>query len=61
MGAEISFWIGMMFPQDTPVPEGFDKADFPEGDMAVCWLHGYRETGELYTPAVQNLCVSRIR
>ncbi len=60
-GAEISFWIGMMFPQDTPVPEGFDKVDLPSGDMAVCWLCGYRETGELYTPFVRNLCLTRIR
>ncbi len=60
-GSETSFWIGMMFPQDTPAPEGFDFADLPAGDMAVCWLRGYRENGELYTPAVRNLCVSQIR
>lgn len=60
-GAETSFWIGMMFPQDTPAPEGFDIADLPAGDMAVCWLYGYRETGELFTPAARNLCLSRIR
>ncbi len=60
-GAETSFWIGMMFPQDTQAPEGFDIADLPAGDMAVCWLCGYRETGELYTSAARNLCLSRIR
>ena len=60
-GAETAFWIGMMFPQDTPVPEGFDAADLPAGDVAVCWLHGYRETGELFTPATRSLCLTRIR
>ena len=60
-GAETTFWIGMMFQKDTPVPEGFDSADLPAGDMAVCWLHGYRETGELFTPAVRSLCLKRIR
>jgi hypothetical protein len=60
-GAEISFWIGMMFPQDTPAPEGFDAVDLPAGDMAVCWLRGYRETGELFTPFARNLCLARIR
>jgi AraC family transcriptional regulator len=59
--AETTFWIGMMFTKDTPVPEGFDAADLPAGDMAVCWLHGYRETGELFTPAVRSLCLRRIR
>ena len=60
-GSEMSFWIGIMFPQDTPAPDGFDTADLPAGDMAVCWLSGYRETGELYTPATRNLCLSKIR
>ncbi len=60
-GAETTFWIGMMFPQDTPAPEGFDIANIPAGDMAVCWLHGYRETGELFTPSVRNLCLTRLR
>ncbi len=60
-GAETTFWIGMMFQQDTPVPEGFDAADLPAGHMAVCWVCGYRETGELFAPAARNLCLTRIR
>lgn len=60
-GAETAFWIGMMFPQDTPVPEGFDSADLPAGDVAVCWLRGYRETGEIFRPDAQNLCLARMR
>lgn len=60
-GAETEFWIGMMFPKDTAVPEGFNFADLPAGDTAVCWLRGYRETGELYTPAARSLCLAKIR
>jgi AraC family transcriptional regulator len=60
-GAETTFWIGMMFPQNTPVPEGFDTTDIPAGDLAVCWLHGYRETGELFTPLARSLCLAQIR
>jgi len=60
-GDEMAFWIGMMFPQNTPVPEGFDASDLPAGDMAVCWLRGYRETGELFRPDTRNFCLTRIR
>lgn len=60
-GAETTFWIGLMFPQNTPVPEGFDSTDLPAGDLAVCWLRGYRETGELFTPQARSLCLSQIR
>ncbi len=60
-GAETTFWIGMMFPQNTLVPEGFDSTDIPAGDLAVCWLHGYRETGELFTPHARSLCLTQIR
>ncbi len=60
-GAETAFWIGMMFSKDTPVPEGFDAADLPAGHVAVCWLRGYRETGELFRPNARNLCLTRIR
>lgn len=60
-GAETTFWIGMMFPENTPVPEGFDTTDIPAGDLAVCWLHGYRETGELFTPLARSLCLAQLR
>lgn len=60
-GDETSFWIGMIFPQNTTVPKGFDSTDIPAGDLAVCWLQGYRETGELFTPIARNLCLTKIR
>ena len=60
-GEELTLWIGMLFPENTPAPEGFDTADFSAGDLAVCWLHGYRETGELYTPLARSLCLTQIR
>lgn len=58
---EMEFWIGMMFPKDTPVPEGFNFVDLPAGDMAVSWMRGYRETGELFRPEARNLCLTRLR
>ncbi len=60
-GGAPSYWIGMMCRQDTPVPDGFDSADFPEGDLATCWVRGYRDTGELYRPDVRSRCLSRIQ
>lgn len=60
-GTETNFWIGMIFPESTPVPEGFDVVDLPAGNLAVCWLHGYRESGELFTPFARSLCLAKLQ
>lgn len=42
------YWIGMFFPENTAVPEGYQYADFPATDYGVCWLYGKEDTGELF-------------
>lgn len=57
---EFEYWIGMFFPEDTPVPEGYQYLDIPQGDVGTCWIHGYEDTGELYGQEAHNVCISKI-
>ncbi len=54
------YWIGMFFPAGTPVPEGYDFADIPEGDIAVCWVYGNKDNGELYGFEPHIMCINEI-
>lgn len=58
---EMAYWIGMFFPEGTPVPEGFEYVDIPSGDVGMCWVHGYKENGELYTQNTHDLCLTKIQ
>ena len=42
----MEYWIGMLTPENTPVPDGFGCVDFPKGDFGVCWVYG--KPDELY-------------
>ena len=35
-----AYWIGYLFPLQTPVPDGFSRLDLPESDIGVAWIHG---------------------
>lgn len=59
-GGKFSYWIGMFFPQGTEVPEGFEFADLPEGDVGVNWIYGSDDTGELYGEKVHLLCMEKL-
>jgi predicted transcriptional regulator YdeE len=52
------YWIGMMLPEETIVPNGFSYVDIPEGNVAVCWVYGSEENGEIYTKA-HELCMEK--
>ncbi len=39
-GQPFAYYIGMITPADTPVPEGFVGIDFTEADLGTCWLYG---------------------
>lgn len=54
------YWIGMLFPQETGAPEGFEAADIAPLDMAVCWLYGGESSGELTSMEAHNKCLSEI-
>ncbi|MCL2633948.1 MAG: GyrI-like domain-containing protein [Oscillospiraceae bacterium] len=42
------YWIGMFFPQDTAVPEGYDFLDVDGGEVGVCWIKGSHDDGSIY-------------
>lgn len=52
------YWIGMFFPVNTPVPEGFAYIDLAESDIAVCWIKG-REDGGIYD--MHHACISKFQ
>jgi len=37
---EFEYWIGILMPEGTPAPDGFQYLDFPKGSLGVCWLYG---------------------
>ena len=43
------YWIGMFFPINTEVPEGFDFVDIASLDYAVCYLQDKEGSGDFYT------------
>ena len=58
---EFEYWIGMFFPPETEVPEGFDYADLPKSDLGTCWLYGKESTGELYGPEPHHACMEALK
>jgi len=49
------YWIGLLFPADTPVPEGFAHMELPASRYAVFGLAG-REPGALFGEEGAMLC-----
>jgi len=38
------YYIGMLLPENTTVPEGFEHIDFPKSTLGVCWAYGAMPT-----------------
>ena len=43
-----TYWIGIFFPPETPVPDGFDHLDLPESDVGINWIYGSDSNGEIF-------------
>ena len=41
-----TYWIGIFFPPETAVPDGFDYLDLPENDVGISWIYGSDKNGE---------------
>ena len=54
-------WIGMLFPPDAPVPEGFEAADIPPMAYAVCYLKAQEGSPDFYAPETHEACLALIR
>lgn len=50
------YWIGMLFPADTEVPESFEYVDIEPLSYAVCYLYDRENSGEFYTMDTHNMC-----
>ena len=46
--SDFKYWIGMFFPSEAKVPEGFDFIDLPESNIGVGWVCGNEENGEIF-------------
>ena len=55
------YWVGMLFPEGTEVPEGYSYVDVLPADVGICFLRGRDETGELYGPEAFELCLAAIQ
>lgn len=54
-------WIGMFFPADTSVPEGFESVDMEPLDYGVCYLSGKEGDGDFFTMETHNMCLEALR
>lgn len=54
------YWIGAFMAPDTQVPDGFESADIPAGEVGVCWLCGSDKNGELYGQQASDLCMAAL-
>lgn len=54
-------WIGMLFPADAAVPDGFEAVDLEPMDYAVCYLYGKQDSTDFYTMATHQLCLETLQ
>lgn len=54
-----TWWFGVFYPADAPVPEGFSYVDIPAGVVGVSWIHGYRYNREIYDDRTHDLCADK--
>lgn len=57
---EFEYWIGMLFPEETKVPEGYEYVDMDPSVYALLWVQGKEQTGEIYGDAACELCLREI-
>lgn len=54
-------WIGMLFPENTEVPKGFEYVDIDPLDYAVCYLYDKENSVEFYTMDTHNMCLEALK
>jgi hypothetical protein len=60
-GNDFQYWIGMMLPENTSVPDGFSYIDIPEGYVGICWIYGRGDNGEIFGENAHNLCIKKLK
>ena len=54
-GEPFRYWIGVFFPTDADVPDGYESVSFDAGDVAVCWVSGTEP--DIYS----HCCLDRLK
>lgn len=55
------YWIGMFFPEGTPVPEGFGFVDIEAMDYAMCYLYAQEGSSEFYSMETHEMCLEALK
>ena len=55
------YWIGMFFPAETAVPNGFDCIEVGPTDYAVCYLYAKDMDPELHSMDTHNACLDALK
>lgn len=55
------YWIGMFFPANTQVPDGFDYIDIEPMNYAVCYLYGKEYSDAFYKMETHNMCLDALK
>ncbi len=53
------YWIGIFFPPNTDVPEGYDYIDLEDGDVGVCFIKGNEHDGSIYN--MHDACMKKLQ
>lgn len=54
-------WIGMLFPQNTEVPEGFEYVDIKPMEYAVFYLYDRDGSEAFYTMDTHMMCLEELK
>ena len=54
-------WIGMLFPIDTEVPQGFEAVEVGPLKFAVCYLYDSQDSGAFYGMDTHNMCLEALK
>ena len=55
------YWIGMFFPAQTEIPQGFEGVDIAPLDYAVCYLHDREGSSDFYAMATHEQCLNAMK
>lgn len=61
VNGEFEYWIGMFFPADSEVPEGFTYVDIEPLSYAVFYLYGNEHNSELFGVEPHNRCLEMLK
>lgn len=54
-------WIGMLFPQGTEPPAGFEAIDMEPLEYAVCYLRDKEGSSDFYIMETHNRCLAALQ